>query len=66
MSVVSNMTAATETASMTDQEARAIFDNARAAEQDPDRRAEIELLREYFCNPQFRRDLADHLWANRV
>jgi uncharacterized membrane-anchored protein YjiN (DUF445 family) len=59
------MNAATKTR-MTGQDARAIFDLAYAAEHDPDRRAEIELMREYFCNPQFRHDLADHLWANRI
>ena len=45
-------------AAMTDAEARKIFDQAALAEPDPDRRANIELCREYFTNPTFRKWLA--------
>jgi hypothetical protein len=50
---------------MTPEVARAIFDAAYAAEPDPDKRARLELLREYFCNPDFRRGLHDFAWTNR-
>lgn len=42
-------------------EARKIFDQAAAAAPDADARANIELCREYFTNPEFRRALADHV-----
>lgn len=44
-------------------EARAVFDKAAAAETDPDKRARIELCREYFTNPRFRRYVQDTVWA---
>jgi len=44
-------------------EARAIFDAAYAAETDPDKRANIELLREYACNPEFKKGLEDYSFA---
>lgn len=44
---------------MTNKEARQIFDDAAANEPDPEKRANIELCREYFTNPEFRRGLAD-------
>ena len=40
---------------MTTAEAREIFDTAAANETDADKRANIELCREYFTNPDFRR-----------
>lgn len=39
---------------MTNQQAREIFDQAIANETDPDRIANVELMREYFTNPEFR------------
>lgn len=46
-------------------EARAEFNKARAAAEangDADRVARVELAREYFTNPKFRKALEDHLW----
>lgn len=40
---------------MTDAEARRVFDKVAAETNDPDARANIELCREYFTNPDFRR-----------
>lgn len=45
-----------------DEELRAVFDGAIAASQDPDRNARLELLREYFTNPDFARRLHDVVW----
>jgi hypothetical protein len=43
-------------------EARAIFDAAIASgSQDPDRIANVEMLREYFCNPEFRAWMRDQV-----
>lgn len=39
---------------MTATDARAVFDEAIAQETDPDRIARVELLREFFCNEEFR------------
>lgn len=44
---------------MTNAEARQIFDTAAANEADADKRANIELCREYFTNPEFRKALED-------
>ena len=40
-------------------EAREIFDAMVAKTTDPDRRAELELCREYFCNREFRAAFSD-------
>jgi hypothetical protein len=50
---------------MNSTEARAIFDAARdkaMVEGDADGAARAELLREYFCNPDFREKLHDFSW----
>lgn len=39
---------------MSNEQAREVFNAAIAKETDPDRIAKVELLREYFCNPEFR------------
>ena len=39
---------------MTNTEAAAIFNAAIADETNPDRIANVEIIREYFCNPNFR------------
>lgn len=44
---------------LTNAEARRIFDQIALAEPDPEKRANIELCREYFTNPKFRRWLED-------
>jgi len=50
---------------MNTEQAREHFNDAIARQTDPDRRARLELAREYFCNPEFRRALEDHLWQGR-
>jgi protoheme ferro-lyase len=47
---------------MTTTEARAVFNSVIATESNPDRVAKLELLREYFTNPEFRKALEDHVW----
>lgn len=47
---------------MTATEARAIFDSAIASTTDADAIARLELAREYFCNPDFRCQLAEFLY----
>ncbi len=42
---------------------RAAFDAAAAEATDPDVRAKRELLREWFCNPAFARELSDLCFA---
>lgn len=52
---------------MTNTEAREIFSRAAAGHRaagNLDQAADVELVREYFTNPTFRKALADHLWAN--
>jgi hypothetical protein len=51
---------------MTTTEAREIFNQAIASTTDADAIARIEIAREYFTNPDFRRALADHLWESRA
>lgn len=51
---------------MTNQEAREIFNQAIRNTQDADSIANIELCREYFTNPTFRKALEDHLWETRA
>lgn len=48
---------------MNDDDARKVFDAMIAQTADPDRRAELELCREYFCNPAFRAAFADHVFT---
>jgi len=47
---------------MTNQEAREVFNQAIAATADADKIARIELVREFFTNPAFRKSLEDHVW----
>lgn len=50
----------------TNAEARRIFDQAIAKLDDPDAIARLELAREYFTNPAFKKWLEDTVWeANR-
>lgn len=44
------------------QDVRAIFDEIIGSVTDPDRRAKLAILREYFTNPTFRAQLSDFLW----
>ena len=48
---------------MTNTEAREIFNAAIANETDADRIAKVELLREYFTNPEFRAAMADEVYG---
>jgi len=41
------------------EEARRLFDARIAAEPNPERIAELEVLREYLCNPAFRAELEE-------
>ncbi len=41
---------------------RAVFNSVLARTSDPDQRARIELLREYYCNPELREWLHDFSW----
>lgn len=53
---------------MTTQQAREVFSQAAAAASakgDADAVARIELAREYFTNPTFRKALADYVWELR-
>ena len=45
---------------MTDAEAREKFDEMRSKTDDPELKAWLELLREWYTNPKFRKALADH------
>ena len=47
---------------MTTEQAREIFNQAAANTTDADAIARIELAREYFTNPQFRKFLEDKTW----
>lgn len=46
---------------MTAAQARVVFNKMIALETDADRRAELELLREYFTNPPFRKAFHDEI-----
>ena len=48
---------------MTTEQAREIFTHAISAAKDADQVVRIELAREYFTNPDFRRALADYVWS---
>jgi hypothetical protein len=39
---------------MTNQQAAEVFNNALIGETNPERIAQVEMMREYFCNPDFR------------
>lgn len=41
---------------------RSMFDDAIARTDDPDRKATLELCREYFCNPDFRAAFEQHVF----
>lgn len=51
---------------MTDAEARAIFNDyiegAKEDGADPERIAGLEVAREFFCNSKFRKNLSDFVW----
>lgn len=57
-----NKTTQTDTTAMTSEQAREIFDRRIAEIDDPDKQDDLRLVREYFCNPLFRRALADLAW----
>lgn len=46
---------------MTATEAREIFNSALVGETNPERIAKVELLREYFCNTEFKAALHDEV-----
>lgn len=50
---------------MTNEQAREVFNQAIRNTTDADAIANIELAREYFTNPTFRKALEDHIWENR-
>lgn len=43
--------------------AREIFNQRIAAETNASRIADLEIAREYFCDPEFRVALSDHVYA---
>lgn len=45
------------------EEGRRLLDAHIERVRDPERRAELEVLRDWACNPEFRRALADHVYA---
>ena len=54
---------------MTSQQAREAFNQmieTFAARGMADKVAELEICREYFTNPKFRKGLEDYLWNNRA
>jgi hypothetical protein len=48
---------------VTPAEARALLDAAVERATDPDKRARLELAREFLCNPEFSKALADYSFA---
>lgn len=50
---------------MTNQAAREVFNQVLATQTDADKIAKLELAREYFTNPDFRKALENHLWEGR-
>jgi len=50
---------------MTNDEARAIFDQIIARTYDPERIAKLELCREFFCSPGMRNTITEFVW-NRL
>jgi hypothetical protein len=47
---------------MNSNEAREVFNSAIANTSDQDEKAKLELAREYFTNPSFRKALAEAVW----
>ena len=47
---------------MTTQEARAIFEEAEKEAKTPEKLANVQLLKEYFTNPTFRKGLEAHIF----
>lgn len=47
---------------MNQTEARKIFNAIIAETTDREQRAKVELLREYFCNTEFRAAMLDEVW----
>lgn len=50
---------------MTNQEAREVFNQVIATQTNADKIADLEICREYFTNPTFRKALENHLWETR-
>lgn len=44
------------------EEIRAVFEKVISTVQDPDRKDELELCREYYTNPEFKKYLEDMVW----
>lgn len=49
---------------MTNEAAREIFNQVIANQTDADKIANLEICREYFTNPNFRKALEDHVWES--
>lgn len=47
---------------MTNEQAKAIFNKAIGTAKDADQVARLEVAREYFTNPDFRKKLEDYVW----
>jgi hypothetical protein len=50
---------------MNTSEVRAIFNQVIATESNPDKVARLEIVREYFTNPDFRRKMEDYTWQKQ-
>ena len=50
---------------MTNEQIREAFNQAISNSTDADAIAKLELAREFFTNPEFRRALEEHIWQNR-
>lgn len=48
---------------MTNEQAKEVFNAAISNETHADKIANIEICREYFTNPDFRKALEDHVWS---
>jgi hypothetical protein len=48
---------------MTNEQAKEVFNQAIKTAKNADQVARIELAREFFTNPAFRRALEDHVWS---
>lgn len=47
---------------MTNEQAKEIFNQVIARETNPDKVANLEICREYFTNPNFRKALEQYVW----
>ena len=47
---------------MTTEQAKAIFNKAIESAKDADQIARIEICREYFTNPEFKKGLENYVW----